>query len=61
MRPPSLVQPPSFRPLEGDPVRGADFITRRNELDHQTTTVFRRLIRLLEEQVGERFGNDRHR
>ena len=61
MRPPSLVQPPSFRALDGVPVRGADFITRRREFDHQTTTVFRRLIRLLEEQVGERFGNDRRR
>ena len=28
------------------------------ELEHPTTRVFRRLIRLLEEQTGERFGNN---
>ena len=58
MRPPPLPRP--FRAPRAfdsnDPFRrlGGSQIER----EHPTTRVYRRLIRLIEEQTGERFGND---
>ena len=57
MRPP---QPRILRtPRVGNPTDPfADSDDGRVEADDPTTRVYRRLIRLLEEQAGERFGND---